>query len=820
MLLLLVLACRTKDAPGDSGFIDADNDGHTIETDCNDSNEFVHPDAEEICNGVDDNCNDEVDEGVRTAFYVDEDRDGYGTDATVEACEQPDQASEVDGDCDDANAETWPGATERCDGADNDCDGEADEDVQDTWYADADTDGWGDAASPLDDCDPPEGYVADSSDCDDSEANAYPTNVEVCDGIDNNCDGQTDEGVTETFFADADADGFGAGEGYELCELDEGYSDNDEDCDDDNLDVNPDAAELCNTIDDDCDGDIDEDDAADATTWYIDVDTDGYGSTTYSLTQCEQPSGYVADDTDCDDTDSAVNTDGVEVCDGQDNDCDGTSDNDDATDASTWYADGDSDSYGDATSTTTACDQPSGYVADDTDCDDTDADVNTDAQEVPEDGTDQNCDGYDGCYDLNCDSTADLLIPIHYDGAYGADSAIYYGSATGFSGTNSESMGGSSSLSAQSADFNNDGFMDVFLAGYYDGGYNVDSVVYYGSVSGFSSTDTDELPGHGTYGSLADDLDGDGYVDLVLASYNGGSATDSYVYYGAATGFTSTNREALPTNGAVYVVSSDLDADGYTDLVFCNHYAGGYSVNSHIYYGAATGFSTANRDAVPTYGCYGVATEDLNADGYHDIVFSNWAGSSSYLYWGTSGGYSTSYVDTLPTSSSAGSALEDFDGDGYIDIALASYSSTTKIFWNSSAGFSSTVYDSVGGTGSYTLDSADLDSDGYPDLLVPTYYQGGYSTNSYVYWGSASGFSDTDRDTLPTVGATRVAAGDLNADGYPEVVFSGYYSGSWSTTAATMVYYGSASGYSSTDSDSLSTAGDHGIPVLVGDTDW
>ena len=81
------------------------------------------------------------------------------------------------------------------------------------------------------------------------------------------------------------------------------------------------------------------------------------GSTT---TACSQPTGYVSNTTDCDDTAVLAYTGAAEVCDSVDNDCDGTVDNNDATDASTWYADTDGDSYGDASVSTVSCAAPSG----------------------------------------------------------------------------------------------------------------------------------------------------------------------------------------------------------------------------------------------------------------------------------------------------------------------------------------------------------------------------------------------------------------------------------------------------------------------------
>ena len=95
-------------------------------------------------------------------------------------------------------------------------------------------------------------------------------------------------------------------------------------------DVNPSASEVCNDIDDDCDTLIDDEDAdlIDATTWYIDYDSDGFGSSSYTVDSCDAPTGYVGTDDDCDDTDASVYPSAPELYDDQDNDCDGAADED------------------------------------------------------------------------------------------------------------------------------------------------------------------------------------------------------------------------------------------------------------------------------------------------------------------------------------------------------------------------------------------------------------------------------------------------------------------------------------------------------------
>jgi len=400
------------------------------DTDCDDTAALVHPGATERCNSLDDDCDTLVDDddpdvtGTST-WYLDYDGDGFGSSAfTVDTCSAPSGYVSNAQDCDDAHSEASPLGTEVCDGLDNDCDGDTDDDdagldtsTGTTWYTDGDGDGYGDPDAPVVACSQPSGTVSDTSDCDDTDASVHPAGTEACDGLDNDCDGAVDDDddpVTgqSTFYLDVDGDGFGdATNQVQACEAPSGSTTDASDCDDGDATVNPDAEEVCDGVDNDCDGSSDGSDASDAATWYADGDGDGDGDPLSTSVACTQASGTVANDLDCDDTDGAISSHATELCDGVDNDCDGSVDEDDASDAGTWYGDGDGDGFGDSSSATTACSAPASHVADATDCDDSEASVNPDAEEVC-DGVDNDCDGSSDGTDASDAST----WYIDYDG--------------------------------------------------------------------------------------------------------------------------------------------------------------------------------------------------------------------------------------------------------------------------------------------------------------------------------------------------------------------------------------------------------------------
>jgi hypothetical protein len=389
-------------------------------TDCDDTdaNRFVG--NVEVCDlaGHDEDC-DSATLGGR-----DIDSDGY-VDA---ACCNPDGAggTECGDDCDDLSPSARPGNLEVCDNLDNDCDGDFDEGVAFPGFVDADRDYSGDVSMPIVACLGSPGFATTAGDCDDTDPHASNLQVEVCDGVDNDCDGGTDENPRPApWYLDDDSDQFAEPElnptvactpptamhvllpldcddstalrgplSPELCNaIDDNcngapdflvsafnYEDDDRDgyadsgcggndCDDRDPTSHPGAEERLDGRDNDCDGSVDEN--VMPALFFRDLDGDLYGDATMFVVAASVPTGYVVRAGDCADNDIRRFPGNVERCDALDNDCDQRVD-EHAIDPGTFYRDADEDGLGAEDREWRACVAPDGYVSAGGDCDDDD----------------------------------------------------------------------------------------------------------------------------------------------------------------------------------------------------------------------------------------------------------------------------------------------------------------------------------------------------------------------------------------------------------------------------------------------------------------
>ncbi|MFT7580577.1 MAG: hypothetical protein ACI9MR_002248 [Myxococcota bacterium] len=311
--------------------------------DCNDQNPQIFPNASETCGNVrDDDCDGAVDEADAIGclpFYADGDTDTFGVDvADTNAClcGPTNGFANRAGDCDDMDGAVNPDASEVCaNGKDDNCaDGEDEEnaDLCVDYYLDTDEDLWGQSGSKRCLCVAEGQHTAiQGGDCNDADSINYPQNTEVCDDQDNNCNGVADEQVKTTYYLDSDGDMIGGFVSRLACSAPDDHVEASGDCNDFNANIYPGQDEVCNDVDDDCNGFVD--DALTLLTSYRDNDGDLFAaSNAASQQKCDVPSGWAlaqdpdgdgTNDWDCDDSNVTSFPGAPAVCgDGNDNDCD------------------------------------------------------------------------------------------------------------------------------------------------------------------------------------------------------------------------------------------------------------------------------------------------------------------------------------------------------------------------------------------------------------------------------------------------------------------------------------------------------------------
>jgi hypothetical protein len=821
---LLLLACPAPEDKGgssddggedtsvDDGDMDLDGDGVSLlDGDCGDRDATVYPGAVELCDGLDNDCNGAIDDGLMMTLWRDLDGDHYGdASLSIEDCEISGGYVDNDQDCDDSDIAIHPDADEDCDGIDNDCDSEIDEDVVGgvvSLYEDSDGDGFGVEEDSIEGCGAFSGYVEESElgfDCDDADAGIYPGADEYCDEVDSDCDGEVDESDSIDsidWYADSDGDGYGeAVSTATACEAPSGSVELGTDCNDYDESISPDAEELCDEIDNDCDGDTDEDDASDALSWHTDSDGDGYGDPDTATPSCIELSGMIEDGSDCDDGDAEISPDADELCDEVDNDCDGDTD-EDVIDGMVYYTDSDGDGYGDPDSALGSCDELSGYTEDASDCDDSDADISPDAEEICSDGIDNNCDGGAG----DCAWSGDYMAEDEAE-------AIFMGERedelTGF--YSQPGVG----------DHDADGVPDVLFAGMGYSSTTGRTYVIEGPVSGeydLGSADgrmNGESTGDGSGVRVrwAGDLDADGKDDMFIGAWKdddeGTDAGAAYVVLGKAFkgGLTSADYKITGVSDGDYAGSglaslSDMDGDGQIDLAI-----------------GAYGEDSAGDGAGAVYLLFGGVSADMSLSDA-DVVLTGEDESDGAGIWLASGDVDADGLSDLLVGGSG--ADGDESGSGAAWLLHGPISSDGSL---SDADIKLSGLVSGDDTGVCVASGSDVNDDGYDDLLIGGSSAEGDASGSGAAWlfygpltvsksmteADARLLGESDGDMA---GQMVAFAGDVDANGAADVLVGAYKSDHDSGTDAGSAYLllGPISGdISLTDSDAIFRGGADG----------
>ncbi len=663
-------------------------------------------------------------------------------------------SSDENGHADTASALSCP--QEICDGVDNDCDAQVDEDASDApyWYRDADADGFGDPSVVTRSCQQPSGYVSDASDCDDANSSVNPLGAETCNGLDDDCNGLADDedpNVTggATWYSDPDADGYGSEDAtVQACQRPEGYAALAGDCDQEDPSIHPGATETWyDGVDSDCDGAND-----------YDADGDGYVSAEYSDEagkSDDDGDGYDAGD--CDDGDALINPGAFEYNDGLDNNCDGDVDFVSLSSESSENLEFTGESYG----------SNAGYSMAGN------GDVNGDGELdvlIGAPGEATNGDGAGAAYLLLGPLTADMSLAEADAKLLGEQEGDHAGHRVALPG-----------------DVDGDGIGDILVsADDADAGWTDNGAVYLlsGPVSGSMDlgSATARLEGEYNWDSAgfslagAGDVNADGYRDILLGATshdsNGLSNNGaSYLLLGPVSGELDLSvadaaiygRETDDYNGADVQGVGDLNADGYDDIAVGQYEDGGSGDIAGAYYvffGPVSGNPTPSQADATLHGWdQGVVVAgslsvslDFDEDGYQDLVGGDActsyaqceAGAIYFIAGPITGSYYPNDLEIHFTGEASGdkagcsvASVGDVNGDSHPDVIVGASGQDTG---GSSAGATYLLLGTFPSSGlladadaifrggaagdylGYAVASAgDVDHDGYDDFLTSAY---------------------------------------------------------------------------------------------------
>ncbi len=654
-------------------------------------------------------------------------------------------------DCAPDDPDIRPGADEICDGEDQDCDGEIDE-------------------------------------------NAIDAEEEICDGIDNDCDGEIDEDLAVTLYVDADGDGYGdPSQPVTECDPDAGLVDNADDCNDADALIHPDAEEVCDEIDNDCDDLIDEDLA---TTFFADVDGDGFGDADNTAEFCSPPDGWLTDSDDCDDTDDTIYPLAPESCnDGIDQDCDGLD---------TYcliygdlLLDPDADITISGAGTSPSTGSKVGFVSD----------INGDgASEVWVTSPTWD-DGTPGGTNTGAAHIV-FIDPTFRSGVITPNS----GSATGWSATRLSGVGKNyynASTMTDLGDVDGDGLGDIIVGSSTSNRHELEGgtaqlilgATLLGGNMPLDSADIVFQPDRryvdiGTALAAAGDVNGDGFDDFIVGAEGRtlgttGSPGGIYLWLGCDTGI----------GGC-----TDTDGDGTNDVTATYGRFTPLSGSDEGLFGAS-----GSNDLVGS----GIASKfDFNGDGLNDILIGARGAQSNagevylvldYPFSSTSAWSQASIVfEGTSSAEPIGEVLEapgDLDGDGYDDVFIGvptADSSAGRVYYFHGRGdielsgmsrqmsivdSDFALYGEAAGEqfGSSISAGGDIDGDGVAELLVGAPYAspGSVSASGEVRVLRGPPAADMADETLARISGTsangRVGSDvastvDLDGDGWAEVL--------------------------------------------------
>ena len=454
-------------------------------------------------------------------------------------------------------------------------------------------------------------------------------------------------------------------------------------------------------------------------------------------------------------------------------------------------------------------------------------------------------------WDINADGYLDLLFGQDHDHVEKPDALIYWGDKAGYRSLFPPFWRGLPAFKLKEeierrgrhvgrlptdgggpvriVDLNRDGYLDVaFPNTIHNYSVHMKAYVYWGAEDGFSVARRTALPTLFARDLAIEDLNRDGYPELVLANFGNEigdrwgykNHLESYIYWGAAEGFSIERRTSIATESAVSCASGDFNGDGWPDLAFANNNLRNRSV--YVYFGGKEGFNPKRRVQLEGGNPGVVRAGQLDGDQADELILCS-RQKGAAIYRGSSDFSLTGPAVELPAENVRDAAAADFNRDGHVDLVFASQTTDgpagatgkevigffdtaesaaaptmSEVYFGSEAGFDPRRRLLLPTLSPEAVAAADLNGDDFAEIIfanshgVDVHGVNCYDVPSYVYWGAKGGFDPSRRTHLMGFGPVGVAADDLDRNGTPDIVLMNQLSGHTRSHVPSVIFWGNA----------------------------